>query len=183
MSRIYLEFFYRHSIPEMLLWGVMLTAFWTVLSLISTRYLRLTNAWIWINRVVLITAILFILYWTVGRRAGSKQEISLIPFYSFLAAQKQPERYRSIVANILLFIPFGLSMPLVVDSSRLHRPVLVTIISAAALSTIIEALQFFFSLGLCEIDDVIFNTCGAAVGSLAFVIARSIEKLRPDIPI
>lgn len=34
----------------MLLWGVMLTALWIVLALITTRHLHHTKTWIWTNR-------------------------------------------------------------------------------------------------------------------------------------
>ena len=40
----------------------------------------------------------------------------------------------------------------------------------------IELVQFVFGLGLCETDDVIFNTLGAAFGTLAFVCSRRLKK-------
>ena len=36
-KRIYYEFFYYHSIPEMLLWGVLLIGVWTVAALLFHR--------------------------------------------------------------------------------------------------------------------------------------------------
>lgn len=179
-KRLYYEFFYYHSIPEMLLWGLLLVILWTVLAVYCTR--RHPRLWMNMNRAVLVVTVIFILYWTVWKReAGAKQELSLIPLHSFIEAKNQPELYREVVANILLFTPLGLSAPFVVNT-YLHQPVLVTIISAVVLSAAIEMIQYIFSLGLCETDDVVFNTCGAAIGCLAFTIARFVEKLRQDIP-
>ena len=109
------------------------------------------------------------------RRYG-KHEIPLIPFYSFIAARTTPERYRSLVANILLFIPFGLMLPFCLKC----HPVRTTILAAAGFSMMIELIQFAFGLGLCETDDVIFNTLGAAFGTLAFVFRLRMKNAYSD---
>ena len=124
--------------------------------------------------------VLFILYWTVGKRdVGSKQELSLIPFYSFIAARTQPEWYREIVANVLLFIPVGLSMPFSLPRRFSRHPIRSTILFAAVLSFLIEVLQLVFGLGLCETDDVIANTAGAAIGTLAFIFCSRVSRTHP----
>ena len=166
--RLYFEFFYYHSIPEMLMWGVLLVGAWTLLSILFHRK-GWSRAWIWINRILLTVVVLFILYWTVGKRNPAENGVSLIPFYSFIAAQTSSERYRSLVANVLLFIQVGLSMPFSLPRRFSRHPVRTTILFAAVLSFLIEVLQLVFGLGLCETDDVIANTAGAAIGTLAFV--------------
>ena len=169
MSRIYLEFFYLHSIPEMLLWGVLLVGAWTAAA-IFFRKKKWDKAWKTLNRVVLAVVVLFILYWTIGKRNPAENGVSLIPFISFIEAQKQPERYRSVVASILLFIPVGISFPF--TTTRSH-PVRRTILFAAVLSVFIELMQWKWGLGLAETDDVIMNTLGAGFGTLAFFFSRS----------
>ena len=177
---LYYGFFYRHSIPEILLWGVLLTVFWTALALVSTRIsLKSAKAWIWANRALLIFSVFIILWRTLlNRTPGAEHKISLIPFHSFMVALTSSERARSVAANILLFIPFGLSMPFVMDSGpkkdkwRTRHPVLVTLLFAALLSLFIEFAQYLFALGLCETDDVGANLTGAALGSLSFVVCK-----------
>ena len=176
MSRLYLDFFYCHSITEMLLWGLLLVILWMLFAIFS-NWNNKTKEWIWMNRVLLAATVIFVLYWTVGKRNGSgEREASLIPFYSLFAGIEQPERFRSLVANILLFVPVGLAGPFVFDSIHLCRPVQYTIIVGMALSVWIESLQYLFSLGLFETDDIIFNTLGTATGCLAYVIARAVER-------
>lgn len=72
-KRLYYEFFYYHSIPEMLLWGLLLVGAWTLLSILFHRK-GWSRAWIWINRYVLIVVVIFILYWTVGKRGSGEAE-------------------------------------------------------------------------------------------------------------
>lgn len=168
MDDLYIEFFYRHPIWEMLLWGVGLVFAWTVLSLL---FRRSPEIWKRINFFIFLAVVAFILWRTIGNRSGGKREICLVPLYSFVAARTTSERYRSLVANILLFIPFGMTLPFWV---RRH-PVRTTVYVAAGGALIIELSQYVFGLGLCETDDVIFNTLGAAFGTLAFVCSRKRE--------
>lgn len=63
--------------------------------------------------------------------------------------------------NILWFIPFGLLQPLL-QKRRPHF--LTTVLLGMLLSFSIETLQFFLATGVADIDDLIFNTCGAVIG-------------------
>ena len=67
--------------------------------------------------------------------------------------------------NILFFISFGLLFPW-----KEKWPLV--FICALTLSIVIEVVQFIFSLGWCEIDDVITNTAGAMIGYWGYVIIR-----------
>jgi glycopeptide antibiotics resistance protein len=60
------------------------------------------------------------------------------------------------INNILVFIPFGVLFP-----GRRWRDLFIT---AALFSAAIEAVQYAANLGWCEIDDVICNVLGAAIG-------------------
>ena len=71
------------------------------------------------------------------------------------------------MCNILLFIPFGVLFPC--KSKGLWFCVL----SGAILSLSIEVIQYVLILGWCEVDDVICNAFGAAIG---FGILKIIAK-------
>ncbi len=60
------------------------------------------------------------------------------------------------INNILVFIPFGVLFP-----GKRWKWLLLT---AVLLSAVIEAVQYALNLGWCEIDDVICNVLGAAIG-------------------
>ena len=175
-NQLYIQFFYRHSLAEMLLWGVLITAFWVLCGAVITRAKGGQPLWIWINRLLLVSAVAFILWWTLFMRSANKQEPRLIPFSSFARVAYDPEVYRAIIANILLFVPLGLSLPFVLrhplirPNRKSRHPIRTTLLTAAAFSAVIEISQYVFSLGFCETDDVIFNTSGAALGALSYLV-------------
>ena len=75
--------------------------------------------------------------------------------------------WNNIIQNILLFIPLGF----LIGGKR-------GIIAGVLLSIGIELTQYIFRLGYCELDDVLNNTIGAAIGSLLFKkFGKRIEQL------
>ena len=116
-----------------------------------------------------MAAALVIAFTILGRKSGNTRDISLIPFISFVNAKVQPEFYRTMYMNMLLFMPLGLSMPFALPNKCKHKALL-TILIGAILSIAVEACQYLFSLGKCETDDVIMNTIGVAIGVTSFLI-------------
>lgn len=72
------------------------------------------------------------------------------------------------IQNVLFFIPFGFLFPW-----KKWKPVFM---SALMTSAIIEATQYIFNLGWCELDDVISNTAGALIGFGCYVIVHKLIK-------
>lgn len=146
---------------------------WTVLMILlkgkARRIVSLTAA---------IISVVMIVSMTVLKRGSAETaQISLIPFISFVRAQEEVEVYRSMLMNICLFMPIGLSIPFVLFERYKHN-VLITIAFAFFLSAGIETAQFLFRLGMCETDDVIMNVIGALIGTLSFLIYSRITKFR-----
>jgi glycopeptide antibiotics resistance protein len=132
---------------------------------------------VWMNRVLVILAVGMIIYCTLyGRKAVGNRMVELRPLYSLVNAKNQPEFYRTLIMNILLFLPFGLTFPFTLPQ-KVKNKVGVTIGVATVISTMIEFVQFCFCLGLCETDDVIMNTLGAAFGAVSYVIQDSWIKV------
>ena len=72
-----------------------------------------------------------------------------------------------ITLNILLFIPLGF----LIGGKR-------GIVAGALLSIGIELTQYIAVLGYCELDDVLNNTIGAAIGALLYKkFGKRIEQL------
>lgn len=63
--------------------------------------------------------------------------------------------------NVLLFLPLGFLLPRVFP--RLQG-IGKTLLCVLAIMTCVEILQLFTLLGYCDIDDLILNTLGAAMG-------------------
>ena len=168
MRRLFIEVVYKHPPVVMLLWGVIVNLLWILFAIVCKKTSRRWRIWIWLNRAVFFCIVIFIVKNTLIR-SGGKRELSLIPFYSFTFSRFS-SRYNTVVANMLLFMPIGLSMPFVSFNIMMMRvrPIKYTIIASGLFSLGIELSQYIFSLGLCETDDVIFNTLGAVWGTCAF---------------
>lgn len=131
--------------------------------------------WKLFNAVIFTSGFVGIVFMTVYSRESGANEVILIPFQSFIEAKKQPEMYRSMLMNVFLFIPLGLSLPNVLPE-KWHSwvNICLTIIFGIVLSGTIEWCQYRYGLGRCEVDDVIMNTLGITIGTLGYVIAKTI---------
>lgn len=155
---------YRQPLERIVFLMIVIVLLWGYFG----RVFRGKICWRVFNTIVFAGMVGVIFYTTVYSRTETVGQMILIPFYSFVEAGRQPEMYRSMLMNVFLFVPVGLSLPFVL-SKRKH-PVMVTVIIACLFSVSIEALQYCFSLGLCETDDVIMNTLGSAIGTLGYMI-------------
>lgn len=68
--------------------------------------------------------------------------------------------------NILLFVPLGFLMPAIWNEYRYMKK---TVLFGLGLSVMIEILQMF-TYRLTDIDDLIFNTIGAAAGYYIYIL-------------
>ena len=69
-----------------------------------------------------------------------------------------------IILNILLFIPFGYLLPSLFPKLRWWQVILLGL----AFSLTIELLQLITKLGFADVDALINNTLGAAIGWLCY---------------
>ena len=125
-----------------------------------------------INIILAVVSFCGIIGMAVYRHSKGVYENCFIPFYSFVKAKEQKEMYRTMLMNVFLFVPFGITVPFAITrkkhSAKKKDIVLTTILIAALVSVSIEAHQYFFSMGRCEIDDMLCNTFGAILGTFTF---------------
>lgn len=117
-----------------------------------------------------------------GLSAG--KSMNLIPLITLA-----PVDLKTSLLNILLMIPFGFGLPFITNF-RLKKVVVVGLI----LSIIIELLQLITgfmantTFRVADINDVIFNTVGVAIGYMLLVVFlriyhRAFNKQVPTNPI
>ena len=129
------------------------------------------------NLCLLVTSVFAVLYLTVFSRKVGTYDVVLVPFSALSEAKKEPERYRSMLMNVFLFFPLGMACANAFsDKMKMRRRVILTVVIGFALSTAVEYIQYRFSLGMAETDDVICNTLGALVGSLSVTLADYLAK-------
>ncbi len=120
-----------------------------------------------------IISVLGILTITILRRNTGDYQTFITPFISFSIAKYNPEVYRGMLMNILLFVPFGLSLPFCLSDKIKHKYI-ITVISGLLFTVFIETTQYCSKLGRFETDDIIMNFLGAAIGALAYVIVKKL---------
>ena len=151
-----------------------------VLLLVLWAYYRayLPKKLFWsMNLCVLVVAVSAVLYLTVFSRKVGIYDAVLVPFSALSEAKKEPERYRSMLMNVFLFFPLGMACANAFsDKMKMRRRVILVVAIGFALSTAVEYIQYRFSLGMAETDDVICNTLGALVGSLSVTLADYLAK-------
>lgn len=151
--------------------AVLLLLSWTIFAVLLRKY---SNVWRVINIIGACVVVFVILCVTLLTRTRGEQLLRLIPFSSFELAIVYNDVYKQIVMNMLLFIPFGLAFPFVFQKTK--HPVLWTILLAILFSLVLETFQCVFALGEAETDDIIFNTVGAAIGTLPFMIMNRLKN-------
>lgn len=81
--------------------------------------------------------------------------------------------YTNIIGNILAFLPFGYILPIIMQ--RMRSGFLI-ILSGFGFSLIVELLQLWTRVGSFDVDDLILNTLGAALGYGLFVICNYLRR-------
>lgn len=108
--------------------------------------------------------------------------LELIPFADIISVLMDTTTpgagaFTNIVGNLVLLLPLGFLLPLFwryFDSAKR------TILFSAGLSLSIELIQIIAG-GVTSVDDLIFNTVGAAIGFvLAKLLLRACPRLMPQ---
>lgn len=73
----------------------------------------------------------------------------------------------NIFGNLLIFMPYGIFLPLIFKKQEKFKIFLLTITSSVI---VIELVQFITMSGSCDIDDLILNVSGAVMVFLIFKI-------------
>ena len=159
--------FYALPVSKALGITVVLIVVWIILRM-KKKYDCM--AWKYFNVVLHILYVLFIIRMTLLGRSVGERELELMPFYTLITIEYNNEAIRTLLMNIILFVPFGLTIPYVLNEKNNHLKWKLCIVSSCMLSIIIESLQYCFGIGRAEIDDVICNTLGGGLGVLADII-------------
>lgn len=145
---------------------------WTVAFCLLDGRLRHVRWWFGFVSGVLVAVVTVTIYTTIGNRGGGNDLAhAFTPFHSYREAQVTGniEIYRSNFMNVVLFYGLLAASLLPWKFPGWCRCMLVVLV-LATMSVGIEFLQYRYALGRCEIDDVIHNTAGALLGSLAALV-------------
>lgn len=80
--------------------------------------------------------------------------------------------FLNIVGNVAGFMPFGFFLPII---SRRSRKWYNTVLFGFSFSLAIEITQLVWKVGSFDVDDILLNTIGGALG---FIVYRKVQKYR-----
>jgi len=131
-------------------------------------------------KIIIVPYTLFLLYLMflgMGRFQYEDNLVRIKPIISTINFIEDTISLKAIIiivlGNVIMFIPFGF-LGWVLPKLKNLKSLLFAFISAIV---IVEALQYFTRMGICEIDDVILNTFGVFLG---WLLCRLVETKLPD---
>ena len=140
------------------------------------RY-RENRLWRFFLGAVLLVWTALVVYYTVGSRGGSYTgDYNLIPFHSYrkLFETGVDEILRTNFMNLVLFYPAGVLTASLLPENWSRIPKILSVgIAFSLFSLVIEYVQFSYSLGEPEIDDVIHNMLGSIIGTIPIILSES----------
>ncbi len=159
---------------------------WMKINAIASLNIKRQKAWRLLNCVFLLFASYFIIHITLISRTLEIKILNIKPFSLIFASFTQPEIYRSVFMNVALFVPFGIVLSqLLPKHSEPRLRFAIVILSGLLFSICIECVQFVYSLGQTEIDDLICNTFGSMLGGVTVFydrISKLFKKFSERIP-
>ena len=99
--------------------------------------------------------------------------VNLIPLVNILDYDIKREAAINIIGNISMFIPTGVIMPILYKRLDCFWKVL---LAGAGLSFVIEVIQLLFPGSVTDIDDLILNTLGVAVGYGIYAACKRLKR-------
>ena len=99
--------------------------------------------------------------------------VNLVPLVNILDYDIKREAAINIIGNISMFIPTGVIMPILYKRLDCFWKVL---LAGAGLSFVIEVIQMLFPGSVTDIDDLILNTLGVAVGYGIYAACKRLKR-------
>lgn len=104
-----------------------------------------------------------------------RNKIHYVQTWQQHTAPENAEVYKDVLGNILIFIPFPFLLLFLLGFKNYRRLLLLSFVSSAG----VELLQFITNVGVADIDDILFNTLGAAIGKLMMYMVALMRGKEP----
>lgn len=109
-----------------------------------------------------------------SREPGSRKQIELNLFGTW---GETSVAHAYFIENIIMFIPFGVLVPMVFKQMRKMR---ICVLVGFLFSCGIEISQLITQRGFCQLDDVVTNTVGTLIGWMTWNGLDKIINIKKD---
>lgn len=135
---------------------------------------------IFVGYIIVMSKILFFKYIPLTDVFNSDREVirsvNLIPFHTinryYTNFSNSSIALLNVIGNILIFIPLGIYLKIFKKDINFIKCVIIAFLT----SLCVEILQFGFGIGITDVDDIILNTLGGAIGFIIYKILFTIFK-------
>lgn len=135
------------------------------------------------KKIIFALYIFFLLYFLIFSeiygRSGVMQDYhyNITPFQEIERFWKYREQlglmsYINLFGNVLIFVPFGFMEPL----ASKKRSFWATLVDGCLVSLSVEIFQFITKVGRFDVDDLMLNTTGVALGYVCFLVWNAIRR-------
>ena len=146
----------------------------------TKRKIRFLSVLLFILYVLLLVYFLFFSE-EYGRVTAEERvyRYNLVPFVEirrFWIYRKQLGMFALITnlfGNVIGFIPYGFILPVIAHKCRNG---LFIVASGFSLSLLVETVQLIAKVGCFDVDDLILNTLGAAIGYMLFAVCNYLRR-------
>jgi glycopeptide antibiotics resistance protein len=104
-----------------------------------------------------------------------QNKIEYLQEWSQHTTPEKAEFYKDVLGNILIFIPFPFMLLFLVGFKSYRRLLFLSFVYSAG----VELIQFITNVGVADVDDILFNTLGAAIGVLILYIIAQLRGTEP----
>lgn len=97
---------------------------------------------------------------------------NMVPLWTIRAVLNGKKQYiKEIVLNCFMLYPVGFLYPVIQNVG-----VMQCIYFGGLISIAIEAMQFLFMTGMCEIDDILYNVSGCVIGYWSYLLVTGMYR-------
>lgn len=149
---------------------------------VNNRIRKILRILAWILFGVYLILLLYFLFFAeiTGRTyTGRTYHYNLVPLkeiHRFLKYRKALGNFAvfsNLAGNVIAFVPYGMLIPLLSHKSRHFWRV---ILLSFDFSLLVETVQLISKVGSFDVDDLILNTIGGAIGFCCFLIADYLRR-------
>ena len=124
--------------------------------------------------ILLSLYMVVLLYYTVvGRYSHEEYDYQIHIFYSyrFLLEQFDFQSIRQLAINLLMLVPVGFLLSVIIKGKGKY---VIVFVLCLLLTVFIESMQLWTKCGSFEVDDIINNMIGAAIGAWVYALIHRI---------
>jgi glycopeptide antibiotics resistance protein len=139
----------------------------------------------WFLSITYFSLLTYIVFFARRREQLVWQDdfLNLVPFVHtiqgyrllhYMPPKGQWDFFTNLFGNVALFMPLPFILIVLFRITNKYAVILI----GASLSIAIEATQYFFQIGIPDIDDVLLNTAGVVAGLVCWLVLYKVKFMR-----